>query len=194
MSRIFKKEEISLIHKLWSQTGKVTYHTSKYVGKQFPTYREYLNCVADYYGIEENQSEQMGVFNTYRAMEDYATKELVGRSKCDVKIICVSIDPKFSVDSNSDMQIIYNHIGGINTAQFKYTIDESYKEIPEDEYDDYYDEGNHPDYDLEYHDDMCITYVVRDVIRLVENRFGVRLGSIGTEGIDKEAMAEYTNR
>lgn len=185
----FKSSEINLIHSIWKQTGKVTYYTSKYVGRQFYTYRLYLNCVADYYGIEEDLSpdETQGVFNTYREMEKYATKELVGRSKCDVEIMCRDISPIFNIDSPTDMQIIYNKMGGINETQFVYTIDEEYREIP----DDAYEEDDGPDYDLEYHDDMCIMYTIRDVIRLVEKRFGIRLGRIGSKSVSKEEMKSY---
>ncbi len=187
--KAFKDSEINLIHTIWKQTGKVTYHTSKYVGKQFPTYRLYLNCVANYYGIKEDISPDgtQGVFNTYREMERYVNKEMVGRSKCNVELKCIDISPTFSIDSTSDMQIIYNRMGGINETQFRYTVDENYREIP----DDAYEEDDRPDYELEYHDDMCITYVVRDTIRLLESRYGVRLGRIGIQSVDKEKMDSY---
>lgn len=190
----FIESEINLIHSIWKQTNKITFHTSKYVGRQFPTYRLFLNCVADYYGIEEDHAPDgtQGVFNTYREMESYATKELVGRSKCDVEIKCIDINPTFSIDSPSDMQIIYNKMGGINETQFIFTIDEEYREIPDGtQYNDFYPDQFHPEYDLEYHDDTCIIYVIRDVISLVEKRFGVRLGQIGSKSVSKEEIKTY---
>ena len=185
----FSESEINLIHSIWKQTGKVTYYTSKYVGKQFPTYRLYLNCVADYYGIEEDHAPDgtQGVFNTYREMERYVNEQLINFVKCDIKIKCIDINPTFNIDSPSNMQIIYNKMGGVNETQFVYTVDEEYREIP----DDAYEEDDRPEYDLEYHDDMCIMYVIRDVIRLVEKRFGIRLGRIGSSAVDEETMKSY---
>jgi hypothetical protein len=188
----FSESEISLIHSIWKQTGKVTYKTSKYVGKKFPTYRLYLNCVADYYGIEEDHSPDgtQGVFNTYRAMENYVNEELIDIIQCDIKVKCVDISPTFSIDSNTDMSIIYSNMGGINETQFKYTVDEKFRHIPEDQYDDYFGEDGH-EYELEYHDDKCVVYVIRDAIRLVEKRFGIRLGRIGSSAVDEETMKSY---
>lgn len=185
----FSESEINLIHSIWKQTGKVTYYTSKYIGKQFPTYRLYLNCVADYYGIEEDHAPDgtQGVFNTYREMERYVNEQLINFVKCDIKIKCIDINPTFNIDSPSNMQIIYNKMGGVNETQFVYTVDEEYREIP----DDAYEEDDRPEYDLEYHDDMCIMYVIRDVIRLVEKRFGIRLGRIGSSAVDEETMKSY---
>jgi len=188
----FSESEINLIHSIWKQTGNVTYKTSKYVGKQFSTYRLYLNCVADYYGIEEDHSPDgtQGVFNTYRAMENYVNEELIDIIKCDIKVKCIDISPTFSIDSNSDMSIIYSNMGGINETQFKYTVDEKFRHIPEDQYDDYFGEDGH-EYELEYHDDKCVVYVIRDAIRLVEKRFGIRLGRIGSAAVDEETMKSY---
>jgi hypothetical protein len=189
----FSESEINLIHSIWKQTGKVTYYTSKYIGKQFPTYRLYLNCVADYYGIEEDHAPDgtQGVFNTYREMERYVNEQLINFVKCDIKIKCIDISPTFNIDSNTDMSIIYNKMGGINETQFRYTVDEKFRSIPEDEYDDYHDEGEHPGYELEYHDDKCVVYVIRESIRLVEKRFGIRLGRIGSAAVDEETMKSY---
>ena len=146
----------------------------------------------DIYGIEEDHSPDgtQGVFNTYRAMENYVNEELIDIIQCDIKVKCVDISPTFSIDSNSDMSIIYSNMGGINETQFKYTVDEKFRHIPEDQYDDYFGEDVY-EYELEYHDDKCVVYVIRDAIRLVEKRFGIRLGRIGSSAVDEETMKSY---
>ena len=167
------KQEKDFIRSLWTSTGRVSYKTSKYTGKKFGTYREYLNLLSEHYSITESVDEngKMGYEGILKSMVDYGTSTVNEWIMCNNEIECTDIEPTFDVDSNSTMEILYNRIGGIVKITFKYSIDTQFVECPDD-----YDEPI--DYEYQCHDDACVVDPIRKTCRDIESRYGIRLGNV----------------
>lgn len=169
MTDIEKKQLLTL----WDKLG-VSYDHTRYLGSsvKFFTYYDYLETVAEYYGIRFNSF--VGATEVYKDMVEYFNEKVKEHLTCDNEIVCVEITPNFNVQSPSAMKNIYDGHGGINGIKIYATVDEKYEECPEDYEEEVF-------YDLQCHDDRCVTKSASLAMRDVKNKYGVRLGSVSFE-------------
>lgn len=162
---MLSNEEKEFIIGFWKKMGRVSFKDSVYIGRKIPTYEDYLKLIAEFYGIEND------VDVLYSYIEKFTEDLLNGLVSCNTTMTVKSIKPNFDIQSTSNMSIIYNGMGGSNKLSFTYTVDPDF-ECPE-----YYDE-EFIEYDLQCFDDLCISPLVRKVLRIVENKFGIRISNI----------------
>lgn len=156
------KEQIFI---LWDTFGKVDWYTTKYIGRNFRTFDEYVETVEEYLNIPHGE--------LLENVERFIKEKLSSESPCDLDITYVDVKYPLKTDSSIKMDLMYNGIGGSSELKYRYNIDPNF-ECPED-YDD------EIEYDEQCYDDICVIYTIRTVLREVRNKFGLHIGKISSE-------------
>ena len=110
---------------LWDNFGKVDFETTKYIGRKFYTYDEYTETIEDYLDIPRGE--------LFDYISNYITEKFKAKTICNMEIKNVSVSAPFKTDRESNMNLLYNGIGGGLELNFIYTVDPNF-ECPE-----YYD-------------------------------------------------------
>lgn len=153
------------IFTLWDNFGKVDYATTKYIGRNFRTFDEYVETVEEYLNIPQGELLQN--------VERFIKENLISESPCELGITYVDVTYPLNTDSSVNMNLMYNGIGGGLSLSYRYTMDPNF-ECPED-----YDEEI--EYDEQCHDDFCLMGAKRRTLREVKDKFGLNIGRISSE-------------
>ncbi len=153
------------IFTLWDTFGKVDWHTTKYIGRNFRTFDEYVETVEEYLNIPQGELLQN--------VERFIKEKFISESPCDFDITYVDVKYPLNTDSSVNMNLMYNGIGGSSSLVYRYTMDPNF-ECPE-----YYDEEI--EYDEQCYDDFCLMHASRRTLREVRDKFGLNIGRISSE-------------
>ena len=149
---------------IWDTTGKISYHSTKYLGWKFTTMDEYYGALGQYYNKET--WEELRQF-----MIDFCNQELQKLKVCDNEIRITAITPSFNTSSPADMAIIYEGMSGNHKTEVNYTKDPNFECPVEDEYGDCF----------EYE---CVSSVVINMSVEFRKKFGIRMGSFESSEVE----------
>lgn len=164
------------IFTLWDNFDKVDFVTTKYIGRNFRTFDEYVETVEEYLNIPQGELLQN--------VERFIKENLISESPCDFDITYVDVTYPLNTDSSVNMNLMYNGIGGSLLLSYRYTMDPNF-ECPE-----YYDEEI--EYDEQCYDDFCLTGALRRTLREVKDKFGLNIGRITSES--EQRYQNYTKK
>ena len=153
------------IFTLWDSFGKVDWNTTKYIGRNFRTFDEYVETVEEYLNIPQGE--------LLENVERFIKEKLISESPCDLDITYINVTYPLKTDSSVNMNLMYNGIGGSLSLSYRYTMDPNF-ECPED-YDD------EIEYDEQCYDDTCLMGASRRTLREVKNKFGLNINRVSSE-------------